>query len=252
MFMETSVYGREFLYVKNLYEKGELGRIQFMRCAHYQDMEGWPDYWLGFPPLMHPTHAVAPCLMLLGKRPETVYCKGSGKVRKEVEAPYGCPYAFESALISLKDSDVSIEMARFLYHVARGYTESFNIYGERKSFEWQQLESEQPVLFSMAQWVLVLMISGERSFRVYGENYVVHSGEFFLLPPYVQHCGLQYDNHAAYFAHFQATGIQIPPPVKVDTNHILLPLHGQIPLELPCFDLMEYAIQHRTLPFPVK
>lgn len=128
MFMETSVYGREFLYVKNLYEKGELGRIQFMRCAHYQDMEGWPDYWLGFPPLMHPTHAVAPCLMLLGKRPETVYCKGSGKVRKEVEAPYGCPYAFESALISLKDSDVSIEMARFLYHVARGYTESFNIF----------------------------------------------------------------------------------------------------------------------------
>ena len=126
MFMETSVYGREFLYVKNLYEKGELGRIQFMRCAHYQDMEGWPDYWLGFPPLMHPTHAVAPCLMLLGKRPETVYCKGSGRVRKEVEAPYGCPYAFESALISLKDSDVSIEMARFLYHVARGYTESFN------------------------------------------------------------------------------------------------------------------------------
>ena len=68
----------------------------------------------------------------------------------------------------------------------------------------------------MTQWVLVLMISGERSFRVYGENYVVHSGEFFLLPPYMQHCGLQYDNHAAYFAHFQATGIQIPPPVKVD------------------------------------
>ena len=31
MFMETSVYGREFLYVKNLYEKGELGRIQFLR-----------------------------------------------------------------------------------------------------------------------------------------------------------------------------------------------------------------------------
>ena len=68
----------------------------------------------------------------------------------------------------------------------------------------------------MTQWVLVLMISGERSFRVYGENYVVHSGEFFLLPPHVQHCGLQYDNHAAYFAHFQATGIQVPPPVKVD------------------------------------
>ena len=79
-----------------------------------------------------------------------MYCKGAGKVRKEVEEPYGCPFAFESALISLKDSDVGIEMARFLYHVARGYTECFNIYGERKSFEWQQLESEKPVLFSMA------------------------------------------------------------------------------------------------------
>ena len=178
MFMETSVYGREFLYVKNLYEKGELGRIQFMRCAHYQDMEGWPDYWLGFPPLMHPTHAVAPCLMLLGKRPETVYCKGSGRVRKEVEAPYGCPYAFESALISLKDSDVSIEMARFLYHVARGYTESFNIYGERKSFEWQQLESEQPVLFSMA-----LGANAEHVMNDYGRGGLV-TEERIQIPDY--------------------------------------------------------------------
>ena len=46
-------------------------------------MEGWPDYWKGFPPLMHPTHAVAPCLMLAGHLPEKVYARGSGKVRKE-------------------------------------------------------------------------------------------------------------------------------------------------------------------------
>ncbi len=148
MFMETSVYGREFLYVKDLYEKGELGRIQFMRCAHYQDMEGWPDYWTGFPPLMHPTHAVAPCLMLLGKRPKTVYAKGSGAVREEVRNGYGCPFAFESALITLEDSDVCVELERFLYHVARGYSEYFQIYGENGSFEWQQLEEEKPVLFS--------------------------------------------------------------------------------------------------------
>lgn len=149
MFMETSVYGREFLYVKELYDKGELGIVQFMRCAHYQDMEGWPEYWLGFPPLMHPTHAVGPCLQLLGKRPKSVFCKGSGKVRREVEEAYGCPYAFESALITLEDTDVGIEMARFLYHVARGYSECFNIYGEKKTFEWQQIESEKPVMFTM-------------------------------------------------------------------------------------------------------
>lgn len=33
MFMETTVFQREFLYVKQLHEKGELGRIQYMTCA---------------------------------------------------------------------------------------------------------------------------------------------------------------------------------------------------------------------------
>ena len=35
----------------------------------------------------------------------------------------------------------------------------------------------------MTQWVLVLMTSGERSFRIYGEDHVAHGGDFFLLPP---------------------------------------------------------------------
>lgn len=48
-----------------------------MSCAHYQDMEGWPEYWEGFSPLMHPTHAIAPCLMLSGHLPEKVYARGS-------------------------------------------------------------------------------------------------------------------------------------------------------------------------------
>ena len=61
MFMETSVYTREYLYVKELYESGAMGKLQYMRCAHYQDMEGWPSYWDGFPPLAHPTHAIGPC-----------------------------------------------------------------------------------------------------------------------------------------------------------------------------------------------
>ena len=88
MFMETTVFQREFLYVKQLHEKGELGRIQYMTCAHYQDMEGWPSYWNGFPPLMHPTHAVAPCLMLAGHLPKRVYGRGSGKIRDELVAQY--------------------------------------------------------------------------------------------------------------------------------------------------------------------
>lgn len=148
MFMETTIFQREFLYIQELYKKGELGRLQYMTCAHYQDMEGWPEYWEGFPPLMHPTHAVAPCLMLAGHLPDKVYARGSGKVRKELADKYGCPFAFESAFISLQDSDVTIEMERFLYGVARSYSECFRVYGENESFEWQQLGDEDPVLFT--------------------------------------------------------------------------------------------------------
>ena len=148
MFMETTIFQREYLYMQELYQTGKLGRLQYMSCAHYQDMEGWPEYWEGFPPLMHPTHAVAPCLQLAGHLPLRVYARGSGKINDRYTARYGCPYAFESAFITLEDSDVTIEMERFLYGVARSYSECFRIYGENMSFEWQQLGSEDPVLYT--------------------------------------------------------------------------------------------------------
>ena len=43
MMAETVVYSREFLYLKKLYEDGELGRIQYLAASHPQDMEGWPE-----------------------------------------------------------------------------------------------------------------------------------------------------------------------------------------------------------------
>ncbi|MHC4286117.1 MAG: Gfo/Idh/MocA family protein, partial [Planctomycetota bacterium] len=53
MMMETAVYSREFLYAKELVETGKLGKIQFLRGSHQQNMglPGWPDYWYGFPPM---------------------------------------------------------------------------------------------------------------------------------------------------------------------------------------------------------
>src|SRR5439155_3367638 len=39
MMMETVVYSREYLFVKELFDKGELGRIQFLRGSHQQDMD---------------------------------------------------------------------------------------------------------------------------------------------------------------------------------------------------------------------
>lgn len=158
MFLETTVFQREYFYVKQMLESGALGRLQYMSCAHYQDMEGWPSYWNGFPPLMHPTHAIAPCLMLAGKLPKTVFARGSGQVRDELWQQYGCPFAFESALIELAESDVSVEMERFLYGVARSYSECFRVYGEDASFEWQQLFSEDPVVYTRTHEIQTVRI----------------------------------------------------------------------------------------------
>jgi predicted dehydrogenase len=146
MMMETVVYSREYLFVKELYEKGELGKIQFLRGSHQQDMDGWPDYWPGLPPMWYATHCVSPCLAILGKHAEAVICHGSGRIREELIARYNSPFAIETATFTIKDSDVCAEVTRSLFDVARQYRESFDASGSKKSFEWQQVENEEPVI----------------------------------------------------------------------------------------------------------
>ena len=127
MMMETVVYSREYLFAKELYDKGELGRIQFMRGSHQQDMEGWPGYWEGFPPMHYATHCVSPCLAILGKHAEHVVCHGSGRIDEALIAKYGSPFAIESATFKLRDSDVCAEVTRSLFNTARQYRESFDV-----------------------------------------------------------------------------------------------------------------------------
>jgi predicted dehydrogenase len=146
MMMETVVYSREYLFVKELYDKGELGRIQFLRGSHQQDMEGWPGYWEGFPPMHYATHCVSPCLALLGKHAESVVCHGSGRIDEKLIPKYGSPFAIETATFKIKDSDVCAEVTRSLFNTARQYRESFDATGDKKSFEWQQVENEDPVI----------------------------------------------------------------------------------------------------------
>jgi predicted dehydrogenase len=146
MMMETVVYSREYLFVKELYDEGELGRIQFLRGSHQQDMDGWPDYWPGLPPMWYATHCVSPCLAILGKHAQHVVCHGSGRIRDELIGRYGSPFAVETATFAIKDSDVAAEVTRTLFDVARQYRESFDATGSKKSFEWQQVENEDPVI----------------------------------------------------------------------------------------------------------
>jgi predicted dehydrogenase len=144
--METVVYSREYLFVKELYDKGELGRLQFLRGSHQQDMDGWPDYWPGLPPMWYATHCVSPCLAILGKHAESVVCHGSGRIREDLIKRYGSPFAIETATFTIKGSDVVAEVTRSLFDTARQYRESFDAYGSKKSFEWQQVEGEEPVI----------------------------------------------------------------------------------------------------------
>lgn len=140
MMAETVVYSREFLFIKDLYEKGDLGRIQYLQASHPQDMEGWPRYWEKMIPMHYATHVVSPVLGLLGGRAEYVSCLGSGTVNEHIATESGSPFAVESCHIKIQGSDVAAHIWRFLYDVARQYRESFDVYGTKKSVEWPLVE----------------------------------------------------------------------------------------------------------------
>ena len=152
MMMETSVYHREFLFAKEMYERGEMGDIALLKGAHYQDMEKWPPYWEGLPPMWYATHAISPLLAITKTRATKVHCFGSGRLREELQEQYGNPYPAETAIFQLEGMDAALEVTRTLFHTARSYTESFSVYGEDAAFEWQQLEDESPILFRMAPY----------------------------------------------------------------------------------------------------
>ncbi len=146
MMMETVVYSREFLFMKELYENGELGKLQFLQASHQQDMDGWPGYWPGLPPMHYATHCVGPVLGLPRKDAEYVSCFPSGTIREEMHGCYGSPFAVETTHIKMRDSDLSARIYRSLFDTARQYRESIDVYGSRKSVEWPLVEGRPLVL----------------------------------------------------------------------------------------------------------
>jgi len=150
MMMETAIYTREFLYFKALYDSGEMGRIQFMRASHQQNMglPGWPEYWYGFPPMFYSTHVTGPLATFLGKKITSVRCYGSGEIAGEYSKKYNSPFSVETAHLTFEGSDVVAEITRSLFDIIRQYRESIDVYGSKLSFEWEQTAEENPVLFS--------------------------------------------------------------------------------------------------------
>jgi predicted dehydrogenase len=169
MMMETTVYSREFLFVKEMYRAGELGKLQFFRSSHQQEMAGWPEYWEGFPPMWNATHAIAPTLALGRNQAEYVSCLGSGTIDERMHSRYGSPFAIQTVHIRFRGSDLAAEVTRSLFNTARQYRESFDVYGSKKSFEWAMIEGEDPIVHT-----------GEKPARVKVPDFA------HLLPPEIQ------------------------------------------------------------------
>jgi predicted dehydrogenase len=150
MMMETAVYTREFLFVRDMHTRGELGALTFLRGTYYQDLEGdYPAYWRAQPPMHYITHALAPLLALARTRAATVCCLGSGRLRPDLQQPGGNRFPLQTAIFRLAGTDLAAEVTRSWFQTARAYTEAFSVYGDRMGFEWPQLEHEDPLLFTL-------------------------------------------------------------------------------------------------------
>jgi predicted dehydrogenase len=151
MMLETAVYSRQFFQARAMMDRGDFGTVLHARGTHFQDMTGWPSYWQGLPPMWYSTHAVSPILALLEAEASRVVALGSGRIQAAHRGRYANAFALETAIVELAGRDVVIDLTRSLASTARAYTESFSIYGERQSFEWPQLEADDPVVFTMGE-----------------------------------------------------------------------------------------------------
>ena len=154
MLMETEIASAACLYVRRLYRDGAFGDLQLMRGVHYQNMEGWPDYWRGLPPMYYCYHGLGPLLHVTGCTVAGVQCRGSGTLPEE-ERQYGSPYTTESAVFELTGLDAVCEITASFHRFARSFlSDRFYLYGSRLSFESPQIAGEDPVVFEAEAGVL--------------------------------------------------------------------------------------------------
>jgi hypothetical protein len=92
------------------------------------------------------THCVGPVLGLTRGEAEYVSCFGSGTIREELIAHYHSPFAVETTHIKFRNSDLSAQVYRSLFDVARQYRESFEVYGSKKTVEWPLIEGRPLVM----------------------------------------------------------------------------------------------------------
>ncbi|MGI3785333.1 MAG: Gfo/Idh/MocA family protein [Janthinobacterium lividum] len=137
MMFETAVYGREYLTVEELYRRGEIGTPTLYRGFHLQNLDGFPAYWQGYPPMHYATHALSPVLALLGDTVESVQAQGAGRLTPErVVGGFENPFPAEVGLFRLSHSDALADITVSFFQTARRYIEGFALYGDLAGVEW--------------------------------------------------------------------------------------------------------------------
>lgn len=150
MMMETMVYGREYLYADALCRSGALGEITYYEGFHLQNLDGFPEYWMGYPPMAYVTHALSPILGLTGSRVTTVRALGSGRLAEHQQGSYGNVFPTETGFFELDGTDAVAQVTMSFFGVARSYREGFSVYGDRVGLEWPAREGEPLHEFELA------------------------------------------------------------------------------------------------------
>jgi len=145
MMMETTVYAREYFAVSAMKDAGELGALTLYRGYHIQNLDGFPVYWQGFPPMHYVTHALAPVLALEETSVAEVSARGAGTLPDHRKAgSFDNPFPAEVGLFSLRGSDTLVDITMAFFQTARSYVEGFSLYGEHRGVEWP-IDNEGPL-----------------------------------------------------------------------------------------------------------
>lgn len=135
--METAVYGREFRMVDELVRAGQFGALTMYRGFHIQNLDGYPSYWQGFPPMHYATHALSPVLALLDATVESVRCLGAGRLDEgRRSGGFDNPYPAEIALFRIRGHELVADVTMAFSQTAHPYAEGFSLFGEHRGFEW--------------------------------------------------------------------------------------------------------------------
>ncbi|MBO4219911.1 MAG: Gfo/Idh/MocA family oxidoreductase [Clostridia bacterium] len=157
MMMETEIYEAAFLYAREMLKRGEFGRIQFMRGIHHQCMDhgAWNTdtrhYWQGLPPMWYITHALSPLRVVADSQIRKVACFGSGTMDEIKVKNYNNPYPAEDMLIRF-ESGLAAEVSRMMHECSVKQTESYNIYGSKKSFLYEYMHEVWEQFYDETQY----------------------------------------------------------------------------------------------------